>query len=88
MRTSIVLSALILLAACGEKESSPEGEAGGVDTGEVDGSGGDGSGGEGSGGDAGSGSGTEDPDSDGDGFPASEDCDDTNAEIYSRPGSG
>ncbi len=82
MRTSIVLSALILLAACGEKESSPEGEAGGVDTGEVDGSGGDGSGGEGSGGDAGSGSGTEDPDSDGDGFPASEDCDDTNAEIY------
>jgi hypothetical protein len=71
MRISIltVLSLSLTLAACGDKDEGSE-------TGDAGADGSDGADGASDGSD-----GTEDADNDGDGYPASEDCDDTNPDI-------
>ncbi len=96
MRIQILLSTAFILGACGDKEAgadagtaSTDGSDGadgggdGADGGDG-GDGGDGAdGGDGGdGGDGADGGDGGDPDADGDGSPASEDCDDNNADIY------
>ena len=79
MRTWLLVGTLLTLTACGDKSEGDDddGTVGTTDSGDDGSTSGGGEDGGGGGDD-----GTDDPDADGDGAPASEDCDDANADVY------